>query len=73
MGRRAIPLQIVTPDDAPLVVTQAAGWLKPYPIGSIISAAQSGVAYFAHIRGFVAGLVLVKFFSAGRAPDAGWG
>jgi hypothetical protein len=42
-------------------------------IGSITSAAQSGVAYFAHTRGFVAGPVLVKFFGAGRAPDAGWG
>jgi hypothetical protein len=70
---RSSSSQIVTPDDAPLVVMQAAAWLRPYPIGSISSAAQSGVAYFAHIRGFVAGLVLVKFFGAGRAPDAGWG
>jgi hypothetical protein len=33
MGTSAglLPLQIVTPDDAPLVVTQAAAWLKPYP------------------------------------------
>jgi membrane associated rhomboid family serine protease len=38
-------------------------------VGSITSAAQSGVAYFAHIGGFVAGLILVKVFGAGRAPD----
>ena len=42
-------------------------------IGSITSAAQSGVAYFEHIRGFVAGFVVVKFFGARRAPDAGRG
>ena len=34
-------------------------------VGSITSTAQSGVAYFAHIGGFIAGLVLIKLFGAG--------
>ena len=38
-------------------------------VGSITSATQEGVAYFAHIGGFVAGLVLVKLFGAGRHPE----
>jgi membrane associated rhomboid family serine protease len=38
-------------------------------IGSITSATESGVAYFAHIGGFIAGLVLIKLF--GAAPSAG--
>ena len=31
---------------------------------------QGGVAYAAHIGGFIAGLVLVKFFAIGRSADA---
>ncbi|HEX8652339.1 MAG TPA: rhomboid family intramembrane serine protease [Pyrinomonadaceae bacterium] len=31
---------------------------------------QGGVAYAAHIGGFIAGLVLVKFFAIGRGADA---
>lgn len=38
-------------------------------IGSITSTAQSGVAYFAHIGGFIAGLVLIKLFGAGRRRE----
>ena len=38
-------------------------------IGSITSATDGGVAYFAHIGGFIAGLVLIKLF--GAAPSAG--
>ena len=38
-------------------------------VGSITSTAQSGVAYFAHIGGFIAGLVLIKLFGAGRRPE----
>jgi membrane associated rhomboid family serine protease len=38
-------------------------------IGSITSATQEGVAYFAHIGGFIAGLVLIKLFGAGRRPE----
>ena len=38
-------------------------------VGSITSASQSGVAYFAHIGGFIAGLVLVRLFGAGRRPE----
>jgi membrane associated rhomboid family serine protease len=37
--------------------------------GSITSATQDGVAYFAHIGGFIAGLVLIKLFGAGRRPE----
>jgi membrane associated rhomboid family serine protease len=39
-------------------------------------AQEGGVAYAAHIGGFVAGLVLVKFFALGRpaaAARARWG
>ena len=32
---------------------------------------QGGVAYAAHIGGFIAGLVLVKFFTLGRGPSYG--
>lgn len=35
-------------------------------VGSITSIEQGGVAYFAHIGGFVAGAVLVKLFGIGR-------
>jgi len=39
-------------------------------VGSITSASQAGgVAYFAHIGGFIAGLALVKLFGAGRRPE----
>jgi membrane associated rhomboid family serine protease len=34
-------------------------------------AQEGGVAYAAHIGGFVAGLVLIKFFAIGRAATAG--
>lgn len=34
---------------------------------------HSGVAYFAHIGGFIVGLLLVKPFGAGRASGAEWG
>jgi membrane associated rhomboid family serine protease len=37
--------------------------------GSIASTTQDGVAYFAHIGGFIAGLVLIKIFGAGRRPE----
>jgi membrane associated rhomboid family serine protease len=38
-------------------------------VGSITSAAQSGgVAYFAHVGGFVAGVLLVRIFGAGHQP-----
>ncbi len=40
-------------------------------VGSITSATQGGVAYFAHIGGFIAGLVLIKLFGAGRRPEGG--
>ena len=39
--------------------------------GSItaLNTAQGGTAYFAHIGGFIAGVVLVKLFGAGVPPD----
>jgi len=37
-------------------------------IGSITSTAQSGVAYFAHIGGFIAGALLIRPFGAGQPP-----
>ena len=35
-------------------------------VGSITSTTQTGVAYFAHIGGFIAGLVLVRLFGIGQ-------
>ena len=37
-------------------------------VGSITSINQPGVAYFAHIGGFIAGLVLIRLFGAGQRP-----
>jgi membrane associated rhomboid family serine protease len=37
-------------------------------VGSITSKAQGGVAYFAHVGGFIAGVVLVRIFGAGLQP-----
>src|SRR5712691_9402004 len=43
------------------------GWFVIQLIGGVgsISATSGGVAYFAHIGGFIAGLVLIKLFGAG--------
>jgi rhomboid family protein len=38
-------------------------------VGSIGSVDQGGVAYFAHIGGFVAGLLLIKLFGVGAAES----
>jgi membrane associated rhomboid family serine protease len=40
-------------------------------VGSITSVDQGGVAYFAHIGGFVAGLLLIKPFGLGRPAPTG--
>jgi membrane associated rhomboid family serine protease len=37
-------------------------------VGSITSTAQGGVAYFAHIGGFIAGVGLIRVFGSGRRP-----
>ena len=38
-------------------------------MGSVVTTPETGgVAYMAHIGGFVAGLVLVKLFAAGSRP-----
>ncbi len=42
-------------------------------VGSISSTAQEGVAYFAHVGGFIAGLLLIRLFGAGQRPEADWG
>ena len=34
--------------------------------------AQGGVAFFAHIGGFIAGAVLIRLFTIGRRPDDWW-
>ena len=36
-------------------------------------ASGGGVAYWAHIGGFIAGVVLIKLFTLGRARTAGYG
>ena len=36
------------------------------------TAAEGGVAYFAHIGGFVAGVLLIKFFTVGRPKQMYW-
>ena len=40
-------------------------------LGFMSSAEDGGVAYSAHIGGFIAGLVLVKLFAIGRPSDSG--
>jgi membrane associated rhomboid family serine protease len=34
--------------------------------------AQGGVAFFAHIGGFIAGAILIRLFTIGRRPDDWW-
>ncbi|MBI5563749.1 MAG: rhomboid family intramembrane serine protease [Chloroflexi bacterium] len=34
--------------------------------------AQGGVAFFAHIGGFIAGAILIRLFTLGRRPDDWW-
>lgn len=38
-------------------------------VGSITAVNQGGIAYFAHIGGFGAGLLLIKPFGIGRSED----
>jgi len=42
-------------------------------VGSITAVGQGGVAYFAHIGGFIAGVLLIKLFGAGRRRMGDWG
>lgn len=39
---------------------------------SLGSSAGGGVAFFAHIGGFIAGVVMIKLFTLGRQPDDWW-
>jgi membrane associated rhomboid family serine protease len=42
-------------------------------VGSITQTAQGGgVAYLAHVGGFVVGLVLVRFFAGGGRSQTAW-
>jgi membrane associated rhomboid family serine protease len=42
-------------------------------LGSIAQTPETGgVAYLAHIGGFVVGLVLVKLFTSGRSRQPAW-
>jgi membrane associated rhomboid family serine protease len=34
--------------------------------------AYGGVAFFAHIGGFIAGAILIRIFTVGRNPDDWW-
>jgi len=43
-------------------------WFAFQLVSGLISGTQGGVAYAAHIGGFIAGLVLVKVFTIGRNP-----
>ena len=42
-------------------------------VGSITAVGQGGVAYFAHIGGFIAGVLLIKLFGAGMERVGDWG
>jgi len=42
-------------------------------VGSITAVGQGGVAYFAHIGGFIAGVLLIKLVGAGRRRMGDWG
>jgi len=33
---------------------------------------SGGVAFFAHIGGFIAGVILIRIFTVGRRPDDWW-
>jgi membrane associated rhomboid family serine protease len=43
-------------------------WFAFQLVSGLLSGSQGGVAYAAHIGGFIAGLVLVKLFTIGRNP-----
>ena len=45
-------------------------WFAFQLVSGLISGTQGGVAYAAHIGGFIAGLVLVKVFTIGRNPGS---
>jgi rhomboid family protein len=45
-------------------------WIVFQVISSAMSGAEAGIAYAAHIGGFIAGLVLIKPFAIGRALPA---
>jgi membrane associated rhomboid family serine protease len=63
-GQRVIPMPALMVIGLWIVLQLFSG------IGSIASAAQGGVAYMAHIGGFLAGLVLTFLFRGSRTVEA---
>jgi membrane associated rhomboid family serine protease len=47
-------------------------WFVLQLVGGLgtLTGSSDGVAYAAHIGGFIAGVVLIKLFAAGREPSA---
>ncbi|MCM3870909.1 MAG: rhomboid family intramembrane serine protease, partial [Pyrinomonadaceae bacterium] len=45
-------------------------WFAFQLVSGLMSGSQGGVAYAAHIGGFIAGLVLIKVFTIGRSPGS---
>lgn len=45
-------------------------WIVFQVISSLMSGAEAGIAFAAHIGGFIAGLVLIKVFAIGRSRPA---
>ena len=42
-------------------------WIVFQVISSLMSGPEAGIAFAAHIGGFIAGLVLIKVFAIGRS------
>jgi membrane associated rhomboid family serine protease len=69
---RVILLQILT--DVPAIVAIGVWFLFQLVsgLGLLGGVDQGGVAYAAHVGGFIAGLLLVRIFSAGQDISPGW-
>jgi membrane associated rhomboid family serine protease len=71
-GRKVVVLVVRVVMHVPAIVVMG-GWFVMQIIGGMSSAAGSGggVAYAAHIGGFIAGLVLIKLFRPGQRTHGG--
>jgi membrane associated rhomboid family serine protease len=69
---RVILLQILT--DVPAIVAIGVWFLFQLVsgLGLLGGVDQGGVAYAAHVGGFIAGLLLVRIFAAGQDISPGW-
>lgn len=68
-GRRVVVVMLYMLQQVPAVVAIGLWFLFQVINGlGMLGGQGGGVAYGAHIGGFVAGLVLVKLFAAGRSP-----